>query len=90
MTLLRMDRRSVDIHVSRSLLSEAAENALAGTRMVQEAVERAMTHIALGEERAAIHQLGRIGFEMENRLAALMTLTEIAEQADICQAAAAA
>lgn len=89
-TVSRIDRRTVEVHVPRGSLSRAAENALAGSRMAQDAIERATDHIVAGDDAAALHELGRIGFELQGRTKALMALTRLAEQATACPESAAA
>lgn len=88
--VIRIDRRSTEIHVTRAALSAASENALAGSRMAQDAIDRAIDHLCNGQNEAALHQLGRIAFELQGRMAALRELTQLAEEATPCRVAAAA
>ena len=84
MAVIYMDRRSAGIHVARSTLAAAAEDALAASRMAQSAIERAERHAWSGHRAGVIHELGRIGFELQARLEALSTLTELAESSATC------
>lgn len=83
-TLTRIDRRTVQISVPRAALSAAAEDALAANQSARDAIVRAEQAIWSGNKGAAIHALGRIGFEIQARTAALRQLTRIAEQASAC------
>lgn len=75
------DRRSEQVAVSRAALSAASENALASNRSAQEAVDRALSHVWANQRAAAVHELSRIGFELQGRLEALANLTRMAEAA---------
>lgn len=83
-TVTRIDRRTAQISVPRALLSAAAEDAHAANENARDAIKRAEQHIWSGDRAAALHALGRIGFEIQERTAALMTLTSITEQATAC------
>lgn len=80
-TIIPIDRRSQQVIVSRATLSHAAENALAAHRTAAEAVERASRHIFAGNRAAAIHELGRAGFELQESTGPMATLAAIAESA---------
>ena len=84
MTVIYLDRRSDAVHVPRASLSAAAENALAANKSAMDAIERAERHIWSGNRGAAIHALGRVGYEIGERTTALMQLTHMAESAAIC------
>jgi hypothetical protein len=84
MTLIYLDRRSETIHVSRSALSAASENALAGSDMALSAIDRAVGHVWSGNRAALLNELGRIGFELTERRDALANLTRMAEESHTC------
>jgi hypothetical protein len=84
MTLIYLDRRSETIHVSRSALSAASENALAGSRMAHNAIEKALDHVWGNNRAGVIHELGRALFEIDGRLEALLNLTNLAESTAEC------
>lgn len=84
MAVIYLDGRSASIHVPRASLSAAAEDALAASRMAQEAIERAERHIWSGHRAGVLHELGRIGFELQARLEALSSLTTLAESSATC------
>lgn len=79
--VIRFDRRSEMIEVPRSRMSAAAENAVAASRMASDAIERAIAHLWGGNRAAAIHELQRIGFELQGRAEALSALAQLAESA---------
>lgn len=82
--VVRIDRRTDSIHVPRASLSGPAENAAAANSMVIDAVDRALNHVWSGNRVGVIHELGRIGFEAQERHAALLNLTRLAETAVVC------
>lgn len=84
MTLIRFDRRSVQIQVSRAALSAAAENAHAANANARDAIDRALGHVFAGNRAGIIHELERIGFEVGERTTALTHLTNLAETATAC------
>lgn len=79
--IIPIDRRSQQIVVSRSALSAAAENALAASRLAEEAIQRAIGHLFADNRAAAVNELNRIGFELQGRAEALEHLTALAEKA---------
>lgn len=81
MNVINIDRRLQTVSVRRVALQRASENALAANQNASDALARAEQHIWSGNRGAAIHALGRIGFEIGERTAALMVLTELAETA---------
>lgn len=84
MNVIRIDRRTAQIHVNRAALSAAAEDAHAANQSARDAIDRAVQAVWSGNRGAAIHALGRIGFEVQARTDALAALTQIAEQAAAC------
>lgn len=72
------------IAVRRSYLSEAAENAIAANLSAKASIDRALNAIWSGNRAAAIHHIGRIGFEVQERTTALQRLTALAENATAC------
>ncbi len=84
MNVVSIRRRTEAIHVKRVLVARAAENALAANQSARDAIERATQHIWSGNRAGALHELGRMGFEVGERTEALMELTRIAEQAVAC------
>lgn len=79
--VISLDRRSEVVEVPRSRLSAAAENAVAASRMASEAIDRALSHLWSGNRAGAIHELHRIGFELQGRAEALAALTRLADSA---------
>jgi S-adenosylhomocysteine hydrolase len=75
------DARSSEVAVSRSALSAATENALASSKSIADAVDRAMNAAWSGDRATVIRTLERIGFEASERNDALAALTNLAEQA---------
>ena len=84
MNVIRMDRRTVAIHVPRAALAAASENALAASRNVADALERAQAYIWTGNRAGLVHELSRIGHEVEGRTEALANLARLAESAAEC------
>lgn len=84
MNVISLHPRVEEIHVKRSAISVAAENAQAANQNARDALDRAAQHIWSGNRAAAIHALGRIGFEVQARTDALMALTNLSEQAAVC------
>ena len=82
--VISIDARTELVHVKRSALNVAAENAHAANQNARDAIERAMQHIWSGNRAAAINALNRVGFEVGERTAALMALTGLAETAVAC------
>jgi S-adenosylhomocysteine hydrolase len=82
--VIRIDRRTAQIHVNRSALSAAAEDALAANQSARDAIARAEQAVWSGNRGAVLHALGRIGFEVQARTEALMALTQLTEQAVAC------
>jgi hypothetical protein len=83
-TVTSIRLRTEEIHVKRVALARASENALAASRSAQDAADRAAQHLWSGNRAGVLHALGRIGFELEARTAALMALTHVAETATAC------
>ena len=82
--IIRIDRRTDTIHVPRAALSAASEDALAAHQSAADAIQRAEQAIWAGNRSAALHAISRIGFEIEQRTAALAKLTRMAESATQC------
>lgn len=79
-----IDRRVEQIHVKRSALGVAVENAAAANAMIAAAIDKALSHAWSGNRAGVVHELGRIGFEAQARHAALLVLTNLSETATVC------
>lgn len=82
--VISIDGRLEVVHVKRSALGVAAENAAAANNSARDAIERAIGHAFANNRAGVIHELGRIGFEIQERTDALLTLTALAETATHC------
>lgn len=73
------DRRTTTIAVPRSLVRQAAEDAVAASDMASAAVSRALTHFYRNNRVALLNELNRIGFELQEHRASAAVLAGFAD-----------
>lgn len=71
--------RTDKIAVPRSLVRQAAEDAVAASDMASAALGRALQHFYQGNRSALLNELGRIGFELQEHRAAAAVLAGFAD-----------
>lgn len=71
--------RTDRIAVPRSLVRQAAEDAVAASDMASAAVNRALQHFYQGNRPALLNELGRIGFELQAHRASAAVLAGFAD-----------
>jgi hypothetical protein len=67
------------IAVPRSLVRQAAEDAVAASDMATAAVGRALQYFYQGNRSALLNELGRIGFELQEHRSAAAVLAGFAD-----------
>lgn len=71
--------RTDSIAVPRSLVRQAAEDAVAASDMACAAVSRALQHFYQGNRAALLNELGRIGFELQEHRCSAAILAGLAD-----------
>ena len=71
--------RTDSIAVPRSLVRQAAEDAVAASDMASAAVDRALQHFYQGNRSALLNELNRIGYELQEHRSAAAVLAGFAD-----------